>query len=160
MVRVEDASGCALLFLLLLLLRYHYYSTTTTTATTTATTTKRLAGMRLDAKDLRYVTPEEFRVLKAAETGSLSHEVVPSTLIASTSGLHHAGLNKIMSDLARRSLIAREKNIKYDGWRLTYGGYDWLAVRALREKDALLGVGTRMGVGKESGRCFGKEKGS
>ncbi|MCO5599783.1 hypothetical protein L7F22_053890 [Adiantum nelumboides] len=106
--------------------------------------------MRLDATDLRYLSSEEFKVLKAAETGSLSHEVVPSTLIASTSGLHHAGLNKIMSELSRRGLIARERNIKYDGWRLTYGGYDWLAIRAMREKDALLGVGTRVGVGKES----------
>lgn len=106
--------------------------------------------MRLDATDLRYLTTEEFKVLKAAETGSLSHEVVPSTLIASTSGLHHAGLNKVMSELSRRGLIARERNIKYDGWRLTYGGYDWLAIRAMREKDALLGVGTRVGVGKES----------
>ncbi|PWN31210.1 uncharacterized protein FA14DRAFT_140239 [Meira miltonrushii] len=106
--------------------------------------------MRLDATDLRYLSSEEFKVLKATETGSLSHEVVPSTLIASTSGLHHAGLNKIMSELSRRGLIARERNIKYDGWRLTYGGYDWLAIRAMREKDALLGVGTRVGVGKES----------
>lgn len=112
----------------------------------------KVVNMRLDAKDLRYVSAEEFRVLKAAETGSLSHEVVPSSLIASTSGLHHAGLNKIMSELARRGLIARERNIKYDGWRLTYGGYDWLAVKALREKKTLHGVGTRVGVGKESGK--------
>lgn len=109
-----------------------------------------IGKMRLDATDLRYLSSEEFKVLKATETGSLSHEVVPSTLIASTSGLHHAGLNKIMSELSRRGLIAREKNIKYDGWRLTYGGYDWLSIRAMREKDALLGVGTRVGVGKES----------
>jgi len=107
--------------------------------------------MKLDATNLRYLTAEDFRVLKAAETGSLNHEVVPATLIASLSGLQHAGLNKIMSGLAKRSLIAREKNIKYDGWRLTYGGYDWLAVKALREKELLLGVGTRVGVGKESG---------
>lgn len=107
--------------------------------------------MRLDATNLRYLTAEDFRVLKAAETGSMNHEVVPATLIASLSGLQHAGLNKIMSGLAKRGLIAREKNIKYDGWRLTYGGYDWLAVKALREKEVLLGVGTRVGVGKESG---------
>jgi RIO kinase 2 len=106
--------------------------------------------MRLNATDLRYLSADEFQVLKACETGSLSHEVVPSALIASTSGLHHTGLNKIMSELSRRALIARERNIKYDGWRLTHGGYDWLAVRAMREKNALFGVGTRVGVGKES----------
>ncbi|MCO5610081.1 hypothetical protein L7F22_064316 [Adiantum nelumboides] len=55
-----------------------------------------------------------------------------------------------MGDLAKRGLVGRERNIKYDGYRLTYGGYDWLAIKAMRDNGSLLGVGTRVGVGKES----------
>jgi RIO-like serine/threonine protein kinase len=38
-----------------------------------------------------------------------------------------------------------------DGYRLTYGGYDYLAMRALSKRDSLYSVGNQIGVGKESG---------
>ena len=38
--------------------------------------------MKLDATDVRYLSPEEFRVLTAVEMGSKNHEVVPPPLIA------------------------------------------------------------------------------
>ena len=38
-----------------------------------------------------------------------------------------------------------------DGYRLTYGGYDYLAMRALSKRDAMYSVGNQIGVGKESG---------
>lgn len=41
-----------------------------------------------------------------------------------------------------------------DGYRLTYGGYDYLAMRALSKRDSLYSVGNQIGVGKESGTCF------
>ncbi|PWN20643.1 hypothetical protein BCV69DRAFT_290326 [Microstroma glucosiphilum] len=106
--------------------------------------------MKLDATDLRYILPEEFRILKAVEQGSRAHHVVPASVIAQLSGLQHSGLNKVMGSLAKRNLIAREQHIKYDGYRLTYGGYDFLAVRALKEKEHVEAVGHRVGVGKES----------
>lgn len=106
--------------------------------------------MKLDATDLRYITPDEFRVLKGVEQGSRAHHVIPSSSIAQLSGLHHSGLNRLLASLAKRNLIAREQNIKYDGYRLTYGGYDFLAVRAMKEKDHVAAVGHRIGVGKES----------
>ncbi|KDN39679.1 hypothetical protein K437DRAFT_258950 [Tilletiaria anomala UBC 951] len=106
--------------------------------------------MKLDATDLRYITSEEFKVLKAFEQGSKNHEIVPSALIAQISGLRHSGLNKLMGSLAKRNLIARVQNAKYDGYRLTYGGYDFLAVRALSKDDSIEAVGHQVGVGKES----------
>ena len=109
--------------------------------------------MKLDATDLRYLTADEFRVLRAVESGSAHAEVVSASTIAALSALRHAGINKLMGALAKRHLIAREQNIKYDGYRLTYGGYDFLALRALTQKENVVGVGTRVGVGKESGEC-------
>lgn len=38
----------------------------------------------------------------------------------------------------------------YDGWRLTYHGYDFLALRALAARGTIMAVGRRLGVGKES----------
>lgn len=106
--------------------------------------------MKLDATDLRYVTPEEFRVLMAVEMGSKNHEVVPSPLIVQVSGLRNGGVNKILGILAKRNLVAKAQNSKYEGYRLTYGGYDYLAMRALSKRDSMYSVGNQIGVGKES----------
>jgi RIO kinase 2 len=106
--------------------------------------------MKLDATDLRYITPDEFRVLTAVEMGSKNHEVVPTVLIVQISGLRNGGVNKIMGSLAKRNLVAKVQNSKYDGYRLTYGGYDYLAMRALSKRDSMYSVGNQIGVGKES----------
>ncbi|KIK71070.1 hypothetical protein GYMLUDRAFT_148507 [Collybiopsis luxurians FD-317 M1] len=106
--------------------------------------------MKLDATDLRYVTSDEFRVLTSVEMGSKNHEVVPTSLIAQISGLRNGGVNKIIGSLAKRNLVAKVQNSKYDGYRLTYGGYDFLAMRALSKRDSMYSVGNQIGVGKES----------
>lgn len=106
--------------------------------------------MKLDATDVRYITPEEFRVLTAVEMGSKNHEVVPTDLIAQISSLRHAGISKLLSSLLKRKLVARVQNNVYDGFRLTYGGYDYLAVRALSKRRTLYAVGNQIGIGKES----------
>jgi len=37
-----------------------------------------------------------------------------------------------------------------DGYRLTNGGYDYLALKVLSTRDSVLSVGNQIGVGKES----------
>ncbi|KAF7967001.1 hypothetical protein HWV62_36264 [Athelia sp. TMB] len=124
--------------------------------------------MKLDATDLRYITADEFRVLTAVsppardcergvlthigkvEMGSKNHEIVPTVLVVQISGLRNGGVNKIMGSLAKRNLVAKVQNAKYDGYRLTYGGYDYLAMRALSKRDSMYSVGNQIGVGKES----------
>ncbi|KAG1755213.1 RIO1 family-domain-containing protein [Suillus paluster] len=106
--------------------------------------------MKLDATDLRYITSDEFRVLTSVEIGSKNHEVVPTPLIVQISGLRNGGVNKLIGNLAKRNLIAKVQNSKYDGYRLTYGGYDYLAMRALSKRDSMYSVGNQIGVGKEA----------
>ncbi|KAG2350435.1 RIO1-domain-containing protein, partial [Suillus weaverae] len=106
--------------------------------------------MKLDATDLRYITPDEFRVLTSVEIGSKNHEVVPTPLIVQISGLRNGGVNKLIGSLAKRNLVAKVQNSKYDGYRLTYGGYDYLAMRALSKRDSMYSVGNQIGVGKEA----------
>lgn len=38
-----------------------------------------------------------------------------------------------------------------DGYRLTNGGYDYLALKTLSVRDSVASVGNQIGVGKESG---------
>ncbi|KAF9412569.1 Serine kinase [Entomortierella beljakovae] len=106
--------------------------------------------MKLDAKVLRYMSAEDFRILTAAEMGSKNHEVVPSAIICQIAKLRHGGAHKILSELARRNLVAKVQHIKYDGYRLTYGGYDYLALRTFCQRNSVYSVGNQIGVGKES----------
>jgi RIO kinase 2 len=130
--------------------------------------------MRLDATDLRYVTSDQFRVLTAVEMGSKNHEIVPTALIAQISGLRSGGVNKCIGELAKRNLVSKVQNAKCgllwsfycgitlrsvdDGYRLTYGGYDYLAMRALSKRDSMYSVGNQIGVGKESGITVSMQK--
>ncbi|CAI7627305.1 unnamed protein product [Penicillium pancosmium] len=107
--------------------------------------------MKLDAKMIRYLTSEDFRVLQGVEAGSRNHEVVPTPLISQLSGLRGgSGVHRSISNLAKTNLIAKVKNAKYDGYRLTYGGLDYLALNAHQKQKVVYSVGNQIGVGKES----------
>ncbi|CAL5870937.1 uncharacterized protein PFLUO_LOCUS5179 [Penicillium psychrofluorescens] len=107
--------------------------------------------MKLDAKAIRYLTSEDFRVLAGVEAGSRNHEVVPTPLIVQLSGLRGgSGVHRSISVLAKTNLIAKVKNAKYDGYRLAYGGLDYLALNAHQKQKCIYSVGNQIGVGKES----------
>jgi len=107
--------------------------------------------MKLNTQSLRYLSTEDWRVLTAVEMGSKNHEVVPTPLINQISGLRGAsGVNKAISTLAKSGLIAKVKNARYDGYRLTYGGLDYLALHTLMKRKSAYSVGNQIGVGKES----------
>ncbi len=106
--------------------------------------------MKLDTKHLRYLSAADWRTLNAVETGSRNHEVVPTTLIASLSKANLGDVQRSISLLAKANLIAKVKNTKYDGYRLTYGGLDYLALHSLQKSNTIYSVGNQIGVGKES----------
>ncbi|KAL9126445.1 MAG: hypothetical protein Q9217_004501 [Psora testacea] len=107
--------------------------------------------MKLDTKHLRYLTAEDWRVLTAVEMGSKNHESVPTSLIIQLSNLRSgSGVHKCISTLAKANLIARMKNAKYDGYRLTYGGLDYLALHTHLKRSTLYSTGPCVGAGKES----------
>ncbi|KAG2162540.1 hypothetical protein VTO58DRAFT_105964 [Aureobasidium pullulans] len=107
--------------------------------------------MKLDSRQLRYLTSEDWRVLTAVEMGSKNHELVPTVLIAQIAGLRGgSGVHKSIATLAKSGLVAKIKNAKYDGYRLTYGGLDYLSLNTLRKSDTVFSLGNQIGVGKES----------
>lgn len=59
-------------------------------------------------------------------------------------------MHKCISALAKVGLIAKVKNARYDGYRLAYGGLDYLALNTHRKGNVVYSLGNQIGVGKES----------
>lgn len=107
--------------------------------------------MKLDTSHMRYLTSDDFKVLQGLEIGSRNHELVPTTLIHTLGGMKSpTGTNRAIGDLAKLKLVSRLRNAKYDGFRLTYSGYDYLALKSMLNRETLYSVGSQIGVGKES----------
>ncbi|XP_068103590.1 serine/threonine-protein kinase RIO2 [Hyperolius riggenbachi] len=105
---------------------------------------------KLNVVLLRYLSREDFRVLTAVEMGMKNHEIVPASLVASIASLKHGGCNKILRELVKHKLVSYERSKTVQGYRLIYGGYDYLALKTLSSRDVITSVGNQMGVGKES----------
>ncbi|CAL8248271.1 unnamed protein product [Merluccius merluccius] len=105
---------------------------------------------KLNVVILRYLSRDDFRVLTAVEMGMKNHEIVPVSLLASIASLKHGGCNKILRELVKHKLLAYEHTKTVHGYRLNYGGYDYLALKTMCAREVLLSVGNQMGVGKES----------
>lgn len=105
--------------------------------------------MKLDVTCMRYLTKDDYRVLTAVEMGMRNHELVPVNLIMSIAGLRHGGSYKILSTLLRYKLVAHNLQ-EYDGYRLSYQGYDILALHTLQSRGIIETFGSQIGIGKES----------
>lgn len=105
--------------------------------------------MKLDVDALRYLSKDDFRVLTAVEMGMRNHEIVPAELVDRIAGLKHGGTNKVLKNLLKHKLVHHDSS-KYDGFRLTYLGYDFLAIKTLVNRGVFAAVGRQIGVGKES----------
>ncbi|KAL5164255.1 Serine/threonine-protein kinase rio2 [Glycine soja] len=106
--------------------------------------------MKLDVDVLRYLSKDDFRVLTAVELGMRNHEIVPTELIDRIARLKHGGTYKVLKNLLKHKLLHHDSS-KYDGFRLTYLGYDFLAIKTMVNKGVFVAVGRQIGVGKESG---------
>lgn len=85
------------------------------------------------------------------ELGSRNHEIVPTKVIHQIGGLRsERNTRRSISELAKINLISRVRNAKYDGYRLTYHGYDYLALKSLSKKNVVFSLGSQIGIGKES----------
>ncbi|XP_042227115.1 serine/threonine-protein kinase rio2-like isoform X2 [Homarus americanus] len=82
--------------------------------------------------------------------GMKNHELVPSPLVAQIANIRSGGVHKKLQELCKHRLCSYERGKHYDGYRLTNMGYDYLALKVLSSRDVLGGVGSQIGVGKES----------
>jgi RIO kinase 2 len=110
---------------------------------------KHKENMKLDVTCMRYLSKDNYRVLQAVEMGMRNHELVPVSLITNIARLRSGGTYKILSTLLRYKLVAHANN-QYDGYRLSYLGFDILALRTLLVRGVITNVGSQIGIGKES----------
>lgn len=61
----------------------------------------------------------------------------------------HGAAFRCLKNLLRHKLVHHDAS-KYDGYRLTPLGYDFLAIRTLAARGHVTSVGRQVGVGKES----------
>ncbi|GLT68095.1 hypothetical protein SLA2020_403550 [Shorea laevis] len=105
--------------------------------------------MKLNVDVLRYLSKDDFRVLTAVEMGMRNHEIVPTELVERIASLKHGGTYKVLKNLLKHKLLHHDAS-KYDGFRLTYLGYDFLAIKTMVNRGVFMAVGRQIGVGKES----------
>ncbi|KAH7815860.1 putative Serine/threonine-protein kinase RIO2 [Monocercomonoides exilis] len=105
--------------------------------------------MKLDLEAFRHLEPEDFRILAAVETGMRNHEIVPVELIIRLAALKHGEAPNSLRTLLRYKLVYHDSK-RYDGYRLTYLGYDYLALNTLVKRGVVKCVLRQIGVGKES----------
>ena len=74
---------------------------------------------------------------------------MPCPLIENIARLRGGGTKKLLAALLKHKLLHHE-NVKYDGYRLTNLGYDYLAIKTFVNRGLIVGLGRQIGVGKES----------
>ena len=89
--------------------------------------------------------------------GMRNHEYVPGSLVEKISKVKRANAFVILQNLLKNKLVTHTKQkcnfIIYpidDGYKLTYLGYDYLALSVFYKRGSITKVLTKIGVGKES----------
>ncbi|MBX0302169.1 serine/threonine-protein kinase RIO2 [Haloarcula salinisoli] len=93
--------------------------------------------------------PEDFHLLSGVEQGMRFSEYVNREKLTDFSRLSEENVDYRLDRCEDRGLVER-KTIQYEGFKLTFEGYDALALHTFVERDTLEGFGAPLGVGKES----------
>ena len=92
---------------------------------------------------------EDFHLLSGIEHGMRFSRWVATGKIPEFSRLDEEEVEYRVDRCMDRGLVER-KTIQYTGYRLTFEGYDALALHTFAERESIDGVGAPLGVGKES----------
>ncbi|WP_135667241.1 serine/threonine-protein kinase RIO2 [Halorhabdus rudnickae] len=98
---------------------------------------------------LAELEAEDFHLLSGIEQGMRFSEWVDREELPEYSRLTAEDVDYRLDRCEDRELIER-KTIQYEGFRLTFEGYDALALHTFAERDTIEEVGSSLGVGKES----------
>ncbi len=101
------------------------------------------------APEMADLEPEDFYLLSGLEQGMRFSKWVAKEKLPDFTSLTAENVDYRLDRCERRGLIER-KTIQYQGFRLTFEGYDALALHTFVERDTIDGMGAPLGVGKES----------
>jgi len=104
------------------------------------------------AESFRALRPADLRILLGTELGMASREYVPVARIVRYANLLEEEVLKRLPDLVDRHLLVSGmiQRLGYTGFRLTFIGYDCLALNALVRRGVVDALGKPLGLGKES----------
>ena len=104
------------------------------------------------AEVFRGLSPADFRILLGTELGMSSREYVPVSRVVRYANLLEEEVLKRLPDLLdKRVLISGSvRELGYAGFRLTFLGYDCLALNVLVKRNLVEALGHALGLGKES----------
>ncbi|WP_281194848.1 serine/threonine-protein kinase RIO2 [Halorubrum sp. F4] len=100
------------------------------------------------AGDMAELDPEDFYLLSGVEQGMRFSEWVRRDKLPDYADLTAEEIEYRIDRCLDRELIER-KTIQYEGYQLTFEGYDALALRTFSERGTIDGVGSPLGLGKE-----------
>jgi RIO kinase 2 len=101
------------------------------------------------AEFFRELEPEDFYLLSGLEHGMRFSQWVDRDRLTEFARLDGEEVDYRLDRCEDRGLVERQ-TIQYQGFRLTFEGYDSLALRTFAERDTIEGFGAPLGVGKES----------
>jgi RIO kinase 2 len=101
------------------------------------------------AGEIRELEEEDFYLLSGVEHGMRFSQWVDRDTLTEYSRLDGEEVDHRIDRCERREFIER-KTMQYQGFRLTFEGYDALALHTLVERGTIEGFGAPLGVGKES----------
>jgi len=101
------------------------------------------------ASVMTELEPEDFHLLSGVEQGMRFSEFVDREKLTEFSRLTAEDVDYRLDRCEDRELIER-KTMQYEGFKLTFEGYDTLALHTFVERDTIGGFGAPLGVGKES----------
>jgi RIO kinase 2 len=101
------------------------------------------------APEMAELEEEDFYLLSGLEQGMRFSKWVSREKLPKFARLTEEDVDYRLDRCERRDLIER-KTIQYEGFRLTFEGYDALALHTFAERETIEGVGAPLGVGKES----------
>ncbi|MFC6961486.1 serine/threonine-protein kinase RIO2 [Halocatena marina] len=101
------------------------------------------------AGEIRELEAEDFYLLSGVEHGMRFSKWVDRETLTEYARLDSEEVDHRIDRCERRGFIER-KTMQYQGFRLTFEGYDALALHTLVERGTIEGFGAPLGVGKES----------
>ena len=98
---------------------------------------------------LKELEKDDFKILRQIEQLMSEFQWIPAANLMRLLRMSLSDLEFHVSHLLTFSLIERS-GLNYEGYRMTYDGYDLLALRSLVFKDVIASIGDVVAVGKES----------
>ncbi len=106
-------------------------------------------SLKQQFKEFREFPAEDFRILAICEQLMITHQYAPLERIVPKAVLSSKYTRKRIRCLNEKKLLKRWTG-PYEGYALTFRGFDVLALKALVESDVIDSIGDPLGVGKEA----------